>query len=43
MAEAQRLAARRAFAGLGRLARAAIVDGTWDFVWHRRAARATAW
>ena len=32
MAEAQRLAARRAVAGLGMPVDAAVVDGTWDFV-----------
>lgn len=32
MAEAQRLAARRAVAGLGVSVDAAVVDGTWDFV-----------
>lgn len=32
MAEAQRLAARRAIAGLGTAPDAVLVDGTWDFV-----------
>ena len=32
MAEAQRLAARRAVEGLGLAVDAAVVDGTWDFV-----------
>lgn len=32
MAEAQRLAARRAIAGLGVVPSAAIVDGSWDFL-----------
>jgi ribonuclease HII len=36
MAEAQRLAAQRAFAALGVVPDAVVVDGPWDFVGHPR-------
>lgn len=36
MSEAQRLATRRALAGLGVVPDAVIVDGSWDFVGHPR-------
>jgi ribonuclease HII len=39
MSAAQRLAARRALAGLGVEPDAVLVDGNWDFVGHRRTLR----